>query len=44
MNSHNLEFSRAFSDRIIGLKDGTVVFDGKPDEMDDGTLRRIYLN
>ena len=29
MNSHNLEFSQEFSDRLIGLKDGKVVFDGK---------------
>lgn len=42
MNSHNLEFSQEFSDRIIGLKDGTVVFDGKPGEMDDEILRKIY--
>lgn len=44
MNSHNLEFSREFSDRIIGLKDGTVVFDGTPSEMNEEILRNIYLS
>ena len=42
MNSHNLEFSLEFSDRIIGLKDGAVVFDGKPEELDQPMIRRIY--
>ena len=42
MNSHNLEFSQEFSDRIIGLKDGNVVFDGKPGEMNENILRTIY--
>ena len=31
MNSHNLELSLEFSDRIIGLTDGSVAFDGTPD-------------
>ena len=33
MNSHNLEFSREFSQRLIGLKNGKVVFDGKATEL-----------
>ena len=44
MNSHNLEFSQEFSDRIIGLKDGNVVFDGTPSEMNEEILRNIYLS
>ena len=44
MNSHNLEFSQEFSDRIIGLKDGNVVFDGTPSEMNEEILRSIYLS
>lgn len=42
MNSHNLEFSLEFSDRIIGLKDGTVAFDGAPNAFDQATLQHIY--
>ena len=44
MNSHNLEFSQEFSDRIIGLKDGNVVFDGTPSEMNEEILRNIYIS
>ncbi len=43
INSHNLEFSQEFSDRIIGLKDGNVVFDGTPSEMNEEILRNIYI-
>ena len=42
MNSHNLEFSLEFSGRIIGLKDGTVAFDGRPDALDKEMLQQIY--
>ena len=44
MNSHNLEFSQEFSGRIIGLKDGNVVFDGTPSEMNEEILRNIYIS
>ena len=42
MNSHNLEFSLELSGRIIGLKDGTVAFDGRPDALDKEMLQQIY--
>ena len=42
MNSHNLEFSLEFSDRIIGLKDGAVVFDGTPEQLDATMIHCIY--
>lgn len=42
MNSHNLEFSLEFSDRIIGLKNGSVIFDGPPEHLDETTIRQIY--
>ena len=43
MNSHNLEFSKEFSDRLIGLKDGKVVFDGKTVDLTDSiTSTQIY--
>lgn len=44
MNSHNLEFSKEFSDRLIGLKDGKVVFDGNVTELTDEMTREIYTN
>lgn len=42
MNSHNLELSLEFSDRIVGLKDGSVAFDGTPDQLDEAMIRFIY--
>lgn len=42
MNSHNLEFSQEFSDRLIGLKDGKVVFDGKTADLTDSITTQIY--
>lgn len=42
MNSHNLELSLEFSDRIIGLKDGSVAFDGTPEQLDETMIHCIY--
>ena len=42
MNSHNVEFSKIFSDRIIGLASGQVVFDGPPAALTDAVLAAIY--
>lgn len=44
MNSHNLEFSREFSQRLIGLKNGKVVFDGKATELTEEITEKIYTN
>lgn len=42
MNSHNLDFSLRFSQRLIGLKDGNVVFDGPPSQASEDVLSAIY--
>ncbi len=42
MNSHNLEFSREFSQRLIGLRDGKIVFDGKTTELTEEITEQIY--
>ncbi len=39
---HQVELAREFADRIIGLEQGRVVFDGRPDQLDDRVHRRIY--
>ena len=39
---HQVELAKAFADRIVGLNDGEVVFDGPPSELDDEALDRIY--
>ena len=42
MNSHNLELSLEFSDHIIGISRGQVVFDGAPGDLTEEVLERIY--
>ncbi len=42
MNSHNVEQARAFSDRIVGLSGGRIVFRGSPDDVTPEVLRLIY--
>ena len=42
MNSHNLELSRKFSRRLIGLNQGLVVFDGPADTPTEDILSAVY--
>jgi phosphonate transport system ATP-binding protein len=39
---HQLEFARAFADRVVGIADAGVVFDDVPAALDDRNLARIY--
>ena len=41
-NLHTLDTARAYCDRIIGLQEGRVVFDGSPAELDPAAVRAIY--
>lgn len=42
INLHSVELAREFSSRIIGLRDGEVVFDGTAAEATDEVLTNIY--
>ncbi len=42
INIHDVVLARQFTQRIIGLQEGRVVFDGAPNELDDSVLTRIY--
>lgn len=42
MNSHNVDQALRYSDRIIGLRQGSVVFDGTPEELTTQRLEEIY--
>ena len=42
VNIHNVELARRFSQRIIGLSQGRVIFDGPPDQLTDTLLNDIY--
>lgn len=39
---HQIDLARAYADRIIGLRDGRVVFDGPPERLDRAANARIY--
>ena len=39
---HQLDLAREFADRIIGMGNGSVVYDGPPDQLDDAAIERIY--
>lgn len=39
---HFLSLARAYGDRVIALKDGKMMFDGLPKEIDDNRFREIY--
>ncbi len=42
VNLHQVDFAKKYATRIIGVKDGLVVFDGTPEELDDATIAHIY--
>lgn len=42
VNLHFLDLATAYADRIIGLRDGALVFDGPGSEADEQTFRDIY--
>lgn len=39
---HQLEYARRFADRILGLANASVVFDGSPQDLADSDVNRIY--
>jgi phosphonate transport system ATP-binding protein len=41
-NMHHVDLAKKYSTRIIGIKAGQIVFDGKPSEIDDEITKRIY--
>lgn len=41
-NLHTLDTARRYCDRVIGMRDGRVVFDGTPDQLSTGVARDIY--
>ncbi len=41
-NMHHVDLTKKYASRIIGIKAGKVVFDGKPEELTDEALTTIY--
>jgi phosphonate transport system ATP-binding protein len=41
-NLHQLDYARAFCTRVLGLRDGRIVFDGPPACLTEDALQEIY--
>ena len=41
-NLHTLDTAKTYCDRIIGMKDGAIVFDDLPEKLSDKLAREIY--
>jgi phosphonate transport system ATP-binding protein len=41
-NLHSLDLARSYSDRLLGMSAGRIVFDDKPEALTDRTARELY--
>jgi phosphonate transport system ATP-binding protein len=41
-NLHSLDLARSYCDRLIGMAQGRVVFDGAPAELTEHVARELY--
>ena len=44
VNLHQVDVAKKFATRIIGVRKGEIVFDGKPSELTDDMIETIYNN
>lgn len=42
INIHNVSQAKTYTDRIVGLRHGQMIFDGSPSEFNDDALTAIY--
>lgn len=42
VNIHSVDLARSYADRLIGMAEGRVVFDGTPAELTDAAVRTLY--
>ena len=42
VNIHQVELARRYATRIVGMSGGKIVFDGRPADLTDEVLKRIY--
>ncbi len=42
INIHHVDLARRFADRLVGIAQGVVVFDGPPEALDEYALNQIY--
>jgi phosphonate transport system ATP-binding protein len=44
MSLHQVDLAKTYADRIIGISQGHVVFDGNAADIEESELNRIYGN
>jgi phosphonate transport system ATP-binding protein len=42
INIHNVAEAKAYTDRIVGMRYGRIIFDDVPAKLDDEAMERIY--
>lgn len=42
INIHHVDLALEYADRVIGIKDGSIVYDGPSSQVDDAVLTKIY--
>ena len=42
LNIHDVPLAKLFADRVLGMQDGRLIFDGAPEELTEETLTYIY--
>jgi phosphonate transport system ATP-binding protein len=42
INLHNVAQAKHYASRIVGLRGGVMIFDGKPEDLTDDYLEKIY--
>ena len=42
INIHQVDLAKQYADRIVGLAQGTIVFDGKPEQLTESVMDRVY--
>lgn len=42
INIHDVQLAKTFANRVIGMRDGEIVFDGKPKQLTEKVLTSIY--
>lgn len=42
VNLHQVEFAQKYATRIIGIRAGRIIFDGKPQDLDETMIAEIY--
>jgi phosphonate transport system ATP-binding protein len=42
INIHNVAEAKTYTDRIVGMRFGRIIFDGPPDSLDDEAMEKIY--